>query len=400
MKRVAVFVNALVNKGGVERIVLKLCQKYNADVYCAQYDPDSTFEELRAMNVRCLWRGKQRARRGFLKACWWFRGLDLAGEYDVFINMGGLCPLMAVRNHHPHLLYACMPISWLYHRFDEELARHHPVTRPFWKVACAFLRAWDRSLTREADRVCVISNTTKENFRKYVGVNSHVIYPPTDITGREPKEGTYYLWVGRLTRMKRPGLVIEAFRQMPLLSLRVVGGGELFEELKRTAPPNVTMVGPVSEEQLKREYDGCIAAVFVSTREDFGYVPIEAYASGKPCIAANAAGFTETIVQGKTGLLLDEPVCVDAVKEAVIVLNEPVARSMRKACLERAKLFSDEAFFKELGLTLDLLCNPDYPPYEWQEPVYGSGRCEDCGRRLLDIEERVCKSCWSHERSQ
>jgi glycosyltransferase involved in cell wall biosynthesis len=414
MKRVAVFVNALVNKGGVERIVLRLCQKYGADVFCAQYDPETTFEEFKKYNVTCRTRGKKAARKGVLGDIWWFwrvrvgvwdflNDVFVPDWHDVYVNMGGIGPLITVLRHRPQVLYACMPIAWLYHRYDQELARKHWLVRPLWRVVCECLRVYDRFLTRRFDRVCVISNTTKENFRKYLGINSHVIYPPTDITGRKPTKGKYYLWVGRLTAMKRPGLVIEAFRQMPMLSLRVVGGGELFEELKRTAPANVTMVGPVSEDQLKREYDGCIAAVFVSTREDFGYVPIEAFASGKPCIAANAAGFTETIIQGRTGLLLDEPVSVDAVKEAVIVLNGPVARSMRKACLERATKFDDTAFFCEMSATLDLLCNPDYPPYEWQEPerdVFKRERCEDCGRRLLDIEDRVCKSCWSHERSQ
>jgi len=295
-----------------------------------------------------------------------------------------------------------MPIAWLYHRYDQELARKHWLVRPLWRVVCECLRVYDRFLTRRFDRVCVISNTTKENFRKFLGVNSHVIYPPTDITGRKPTEGKYYLWVGRLTAMKRPGLVIEAFRQMPMLSLRVVGGGELFEELKRTAPANVTMVGPVSEDQLKREYDGCIAAVFVSTREDFGYVPIEAFASGKPCIATDEAGFKETIIPGVTGVLVKDP-DIESVKDAVLWLSPARAMSMRAACLERATKFDDVAFFCEMSATLDLLCNPDYPPYEWQEPerdVFKRERCEDCGRRLLKIEERVCKSCWSHERSQ
>jgi len=185
--------------------------------------------------------------------------------------------------------------------------------------------------------------------------------------------------------MKRPGLVIEAFRQLPHLRLRVVGGGELFDELKRTAPPNVEMVGPVTEEQLKKEYDGCIAAVFVSTREDFGYVPVEAYASGKPCIATNAAGFTETIVPGVTGLLVDEPVSVNAVKRAVCLLDEKTAKGMREACLLKAKEFDDVAFFREMDWALSV-------------KAFGKDRCEDCGTRLRTDEERVCKSCWSHER--
>jgi glycosyltransferase involved in cell wall biosynthesis len=346
--RVAIIVNTLANKGGIERIVLYLWKRYKADIFTGHFDPDSTFEELRHAKVAACIHGKRQPRGGALKMARWFRALDMQGKYDVFINIGGFGAVNAVTRHHPQILYACMPIAWLYHRYDQELERHPALTRPLWHVFFSLLRWYDRRLTRRFDGIYVISRTTQENFRKYLGVGSEVIYPPTDIsTYWCGLRGDYYIYVGRLTPAKRPQTVLETFRNLPHLKLKIVGNGEMLDELRRIAPPNVEVVGPVTEKRLRELYSRCVAAVYVSTREDYGYIPIEANASGRPCIATNEGGFRETIIHKKTGLLVDNPT-PDSVAAAVRWLTPKRAWAMRDACLRQAPKFSLNAFFRQM----------------------------------------------------
>ena len=75
-------------------------------------------------------------------------------------------------------------------------------------------------------------------------------------------------------------------------------------------PENVKMLGTVSEEKLVDLYSRCKGLICTDMYEDFGMTPLEAMASGKPVIAVDEGGFTETVVNGETGLLVDEVLAV------------------------------------------------------------------------------------------
>jgi glycosyltransferase involved in cell wall biosynthesis len=102
------------------------------------------------------------------------------------------------------------------------------------------------------------------------------------------------------------------------LKLVVIGGGDMLEEIRRLAGPTVSVLGPQPFEVLKRQYARCRALIFPG-EEDFGIVPVEAMASGRPVVAFGRGGAMETVASGVSGIFFNEQT-VEAVSEAVASL--------------------------------------------------------------------------------
>jgi glycosyltransferase involved in cell wall biosynthesis len=84
-----------------------------------------------------------------------------------------------------------------------------------------------------------------------------------------------------------------------------IGNGPLREELQNDAPANTTFTGYLKGEQLAEVYSASDLFVFPSPTETFGYVVIEAIASGTPAITANSGGVKNIIKAGVTGYLCE-----------------------------------------------------------------------------------------------
>jgi glycosyltransferase involved in cell wall biosynthesis len=114
----------------------------------------------------------------------------------------------------------------------------------------------------------------------------------------------FYLLVSALVPYKRVDLAIEAFNQSGD-RLVIVGKGPEDRKLREMAKSNVVFLGWQSDQQLAELYARCRALIFPG-EEDFGIVPLEAMASGKPVIAFAKGGALETVVEGVTGTFFKE----------------------------------------------------------------------------------------------
>jgi glycosyltransferase involved in cell wall biosynthesis len=94
-------------------------------------------------------------------------------------------------------------------------------------------------------------------------------------------------------------VAVEAFNQLRL-PLTVAGDGPDARRLRRMAGPNIRFVGRVSDEEAAHLFATCRAVVMPSV-EEFGIVPVEAQAAGRPVLAVQAGGACETVVDGVTG---------------------------------------------------------------------------------------------------
>jgi glycosyltransferase involved in cell wall biosynthesis len=117
--------------------------------------------------------------------------------------------------------------------------------------------------------------------------------------------GDYDLIVSALAPYKRIELALEAYRGTGR-RLKVVGSGPEAEALRAQAPPEAEFLGWVDDETLREMYRGCRAVIMPGV-EDFGIVPVEAMACGRPAVVFAEGGGAETVTPGETGVVFHEP---------------------------------------------------------------------------------------------
>ena len=184
----------------------------------------------------------------------------------------------------------------------------------------AYLRRWDRRHAQHVDRFVAISRHVQTRIRSFYGRESDVVYPPVDTDRYTPApdggaaNGGYDLIVSALVPYKRIDLAVEAYGRLGH-PLKIVGSGSGAAKIARSAAANVEFLGWRSDEDILALYRNCRFLVFPG-EEDYGLVPLEAMACGKPVVAFGRGGATETVVDGMTGLFFGEQTA-DALCEAV-----------------------------------------------------------------------------------
>jgi glycosyltransferase involved in cell wall biosynthesis len=180
----------------------------------------------------------------------------------------------------------------------------------------AGFRRWDRRAAEHVTDYVTISRAVQERVKRCYGRDSVIIHPPVDTDFYRPlaePPGDFYLWAGALAPYKRMDLVLEAFGRLDS-RLVVIGDGQDLSWARRTATPNVEFMGYRSNDVLRRYYSSCRALIFPG-EDDFGIVPVEAQACGRPVIAYGKGGILDTVVPlegdgsagNPTGVLFTEP---------------------------------------------------------------------------------------------
>jgi glycosyltransferase involved in cell wall biosynthesis len=170
------------------------------------------------------------------------------------------------------------------------------------------LIAWDREAARRPTAFIANSRNVAVRVRRYYGREAYVVRCPVDVDRFHPGDGSgdYVLVVSRLLPYKRVDLAIEACR-LAGLRLLVVGSGPAERELQiQAAGSRTEFLGTLSDAELDRVM-GNARAVIQPGEEDYGLVPLEANAAGRPAIAYARGGALETIVPGLTGEHFAEP---------------------------------------------------------------------------------------------
>ena len=236
---------------------------------------------------------------------------DLSGFDLVISDSHGFAKGVITSPSAIHISFCHTPLRYAWDDSSYYISQYRAFPRIFKAlapVALSALRVWDRAASGRPDVLVANSRHVARRILKYYGREAEVIYPPVHTkmfshVKRSPGEA--FLMVGRLIAYKRFDLGIEAARRAGVL-LRIVGDGPEYKNLKRLAGPNVTFLGELPEDRdLAQEYARCRALLFPQ-EEDFGIVAVEAMAAGAPVIARNIGGAQETVLDGKTGLLLDD----------------------------------------------------------------------------------------------
>src|ERR1700675_4167134 len=215
-----------------------------------------------------------------------------------------------------------------------------------------YLRMWDVTSAARVDSFVAHSATVARRIHRYYGADSVVIHPPVDTNAFSIAAASelddYFLMAGELVSYKRPDLAVRAFNEMKL-KLVVIGGGEMLDEIRGLAGPTVTVLGSQPFDVLKQHYARCRALIFPG-EEDFGMVPVEAMASGRPVVAFGRGGAVETVANGVTGIFFNEHT-VEAISSAVKSLAGIEIDPGKIAA--HANQFGRDQFFQKMRTHID-----------------------------------------------
>lgn len=205
----------------------------------------------------------------------------------------------------PVVCYCHSPLRFAWSMTEDYRGRWAPggLRARAFDLLAGVTRASDRRAARRIVSYVTSSEYVAQQVRSFYHRNVEVIGVPIDTdrfvpSEREPDD--YFLLVGRLLEpYKKVGITVEAFRRLGL-KLKIAGDGPAMAELRRMAPPNVELLGYQGDDALVELMQNCQAAIFPS-RDDFGLVPLEVMACGRPVLAYGAGGALHTVVAGKTG---------------------------------------------------------------------------------------------------
>ncbi len=260
-----------------------------------------------------------------------------------------------------HLCYCFTPMRYVYEMYDEYFGKGQAglATRAAMKLAAPWLRRWDKRTANRVDHYVAISEHVRKRIERHYHLASEVIFPPVDLELFQPskEEHGYFLIVSALVPYKKVDLAVQAFNKTGA-RLVVVGKGPDEAKLKRMAKPNVEFVGWKSDEDLARLYAGCKALIFPG-EEDFGIVPLEAMACGKPVIAYGIGGALETVQEGTSGVFFYEQT-VEALENAIAKAG--AVRFSPEQIRNRARQFSREIFKDTLSKFIARKIESHLPP--------------------------------------
>lgn len=285
----------------------------DATIYTSLFEPATTFPAFgqrtvvtTPLNRVKVLRRSHRAALPFLAKAF----SDLRVEADVAVcSTSGWAHGATVTGR--KLVFCHTPARWLYLPHDYFSGRFATLL-PLQRGLAPRLRRWDRRAALGADRYLAISTVIQKRIADVYGIEAEIVHSPRGIEPAgetEPVAGVdpgFLLSVGRLMPYKHVDRIVAAMAQLPGERLVVAGTGPEAATIQRMAGPNVTMTGAVNDRQLRWLYANA-GGLVVSSREDFGLTPPEAFAFGKPVAALRAGGFLDSVVEGTTGVFFDEP---------------------------------------------------------------------------------------------
>jgi glycosyltransferase involved in cell wall biosynthesis len=276
--------------------------------------------------------------------------------YDLVVSLShAAAKNIRVPDDVPHVSYCFTPMRYIWDQADVYFGSATPAMWPLIR----YLRGWDIRGNRGVDHFVAISRFVASRIRCFYKVRPSVIFPPVDYgwvkQTRPGVAGDAFLFAGALVPYKRADLVIAACNRLGE-KLWVVGTGPEERRLRAMAGKTIEFVGRVSDAELAEYYRHSRALVFPG-KEDFGLIPVECMASGRPVIGLGHGGVAETVhglrswrrnalePTDATGVFMRGPEpTVDGVVEALRFFRDHEGLFGAEACIRRAAAFSPEVF--------------------------------------------------------
>ena len=243
-------------------------------------------------------------------------------------------------------------VAWLFHQHREAYDLYDTPYCSFTDSAedrqvREAIEAMDTASLSECRDIFTISRNVASRLRRYNGLHGTPLYPPPHHLGRYRHDGygDYLFYAGRLDRLKRLDLAIDAMKRVRSgARLKIAGTGPLEGELRKQiqglgVADRVELVGFVAPDDLVSLYANCRAAYYAPLNEDYGYVTVESFLSRKPVVTtSDAGGPLEFVTAGETGLVADpSPEAIAAAIDGLWALSESRLREMGEAGFARVR---------------------------------------------------------------
>lgn len=366
---------------GAERSILELTgrSRYNWTIFTHRFDPATTFPGLKDRDIREL-SPRVSVDRSFgavAKAAGAVAGhrLSLEGYRALMVVSEGVGDFITLRNSHLPIL--CLCLTPLRPVFDAAY-RARFLQGKNWRTALALscfshaFKVVDRLLWKRYRRVFCISEEARRRVLAgglYSADRMEVAYPGVDIAVCRPtwKYEHYFLLPGRIMWTKNIELGIQAFQhfiktQPEHRDFRLVIAGIVDEKSRpyfaklqslSAGESRITFVVHPSDETLARLYQQCYGVLFTAFNEDWGMVPLEGMAYGKPVISVNSGGPRESIQHNKNGFLVDPDPEAFSRTMAAVARDEQIARRIGECGRERSHDFDWTAFVGRIDQYLE-----------------------------------------------
>lgn len=247
-----------------------------------------------------------------------------------------------------HICYCHTPMRYVWEMYDEYFGKDKAgfLTRTAMSITAPLLRSWDVQTSRRVHYYVANSYNVAGRINQYYNRQADVIHPPVDTSLFQisEKNEDYFLIVSALVPYKKVEIAVNAFNKTGK-RLVIVGTGPESEKLKLIAKDNIEFLGWRRDDELAEIYSGCRALIFPGV-EDFGIVPLEAMACGKPVIAFAKGGALETVVDkdpNSTGVFFYE----QTTDSLISAIEEFEKKSFDPRLIRNHALEFDRAIFKE-----------------------------------------------------
>lgn len=338
---------------GGEKVLESLCELFpQADIYTHTYNPDNISDTIKQHTIHTTFIHKLPLAKRYYKAYLALmpialEQLDLR-EYDLIISSeSGPAKGVIVSPTALHVCYVHTPMRYVWDMYPDYKKSASFLKKCLMLPIMHYLRMWDVSTASRVDAFVTNSHYVKQRVKKYYRREATVIYPPVDIDQFHPSDEIedFYLMVGQLVRYKKTDLAVKAFNQMNK-KLVIIGQGEQLSELKKMAGDNILFKGWQPFAVIQEYYSKCKALIFPGI-EDFGIVPVEAMAAGRPVIAFGKGGGMDTVIDGVTGMFFKDatPECLI---ETVNKFESDIDNFSAKRIRTHAEKFSKEIFKKKM----------------------------------------------------
>lgn len=348
--KVAIVHDWLTNMGGAEQCVINLHKCFpNAPIYTTFYDPDNMDPVFKEMNIITSSlqkkKGKKYNHKKYLpfmpKA---FEEFNL-NDYDVVISSCSACAKGVITGPHTlHISYCYTPMRYAWEMRDEYTDGMSKFKTKLIRYFMNYMRLWDYQAAQRVDEFIGISTEVARRINKHYRRDAKVIFPPvrTKLFVPSEVEKDYYFIVSRLVKYKRYDLAVKACSNLHK-KLVIIGDGPERQALEEMADKEyVTFMGRQPDGVVKKYMSECKALLFPG-EEDFGIVPVEAEACGKPVIAYGQGGALDTVIDKKTGILFKEQT-VESLENAI---QEFEKASFNKEEIRKHALEFDEENYRE-----------------------------------------------------